>query len=562
MLYCRENIFTLQGAERMFIRYYQKGGSEYAEIRTSKRIDGKVRHERTNLGRVINKEKGVFQNRNRGVFVFTPEGGYQDAYTDDLPTSDTESPLPDRSARLAGRELEPVDFGDTFFVTEYIKQMGLYEILEGIIPNKKDTVLSLLLYKIIEDKKASMHCLTWWLGNYASFLFPNASLASQDISRCLESLASQTLQQSFFKKYLDLLYGNRRMPAILIDSTGLQSAGRMQMVQVSNHNGDVNREVRLIYVVDRDNHMPVYFRYVQGNIIDSTTLVTTYKELKQFGVDVRHAIVDAGYFTEGNAAELLSNGIPFICRVRLTLKLVTGLMGDSLEGVRDIESSKYAMKYANRLVYIKKMGTEYCGHAVYLYFGVDSTMKDMQKTKVMFELLESGKSASEIDIEIMKLGMFCLFSAEDLDEKDILPLYYTRQLVEQTFDVAKNYADILPLRVANEKTLSGHLFLCFIATAIVQHLQKAILEKKISRKLNPIGVMMSLRNHKSKVFENALVPYEPAVENNELYKLFKITVPKEIRLTAKNRQNHDVVVKSSCRSENDTVNEDPITDAL
>ena len=290
----------------MYIRYYQKGGNEYAEIRTSKRVCGKIRHERTNLGRVINRDKGVFQNREKGVFIFTPEGGFQNAYVDDLPADEQATLLLSRATCLAGRELEPVDFGNTFFVTEYIKQMGLYEILEGITPGCKDTVMSLLLYRIVEDKKASMHCLTWWLGNYASFLFPNANLTSQNISRCLESLASQTLQQSFFEKYLNLLYGKNRTPAILIDSTGLQSAGKMHLVQVSNHNGDINREIRLIYVVDRDNNMPLYFRYVQGNIIDSTTLVTTYKELQQYGVDVRHAIVDAGYFTEANAAELLS----------------------------------------------------------------------------------------------------------------------------------------------------------------------------------------------------------------------------------------------------------------
>ena len=527
----------------MFIRYYQKNGSEYAEIRTSKRVDGKILHERINLGRVINKDKGVFQNRKRGLFVFTPEGGFQDAYINDLPTSEIFTPPLTRSACLSGRELEPVDFGNTFFVTEYIKQMGLYPILEEISPDNKDTILSLLLYKIVEDKKASMHCLTWWLGNYASFLFPNANLSSQNISRCLELLGSQTLQQSFFKKYLNLLYGDCRTPAILIDSTGLPSSGKMQMIQVSNHNGEINSEVRLIYVVDRDNNMPLYFRYVQGNIIDSTTLVTTYKELQQYGVDVRHVIVDAGYFTEANAAELLSQGIPFVCRIKLNLKLVAGLMG-----VCDIESANYALKYANRLVYVKKMMTEYCGHTVHLYFGVDSTMKNMQKTKKMFEFLESGKSPEEIDIEMLKLGMFCLFSAENLDTKEILPIYYTRQLVEQTFDIAKNYADILPLRVANEKTLGGHLFLCFIATAIIQHLQKSILAKKISRKLNPIGIMMALRNHKSKVFEKALVPYEPAAENNELYKLFKITVPKEVKLSTQAQRKYEADITVLCQN--------------
>ena len=74
--------------------------------------------------------------------------------------------------------------------------------------------------------------------------------------------------------------------------------------------------------------------------------------------------------------------------------------------------------------------------------------------------------------------------------------------------------------------------------------------------------MMSLRNHKSKVFENALVPYEPAVENNELYKLFKITVPKEIKLSALNQRKHDAVMNSSSKPENSAIMEDPTTDGL
>ena len=57
-------------------------------------------------------------------------------------------------------------------------------------------------------------------------------------------------------------------------------------------------EIRLIYVIDRRNGMPVYFRYCPGNIVDVSTLCTTVAELSQYGVSTDYAIVDAGYFSE------------------------------------------------------------------------------------------------------------------------------------------------------------------------------------------------------------------------------------------------------------------------
>ena len=56
------------------------------------------------------------------------------------------------------------------------------------------------------------------------------------------------------------VYGDDGAAGILVDSTGVPNATRMDITQISNHNGDINREVRLIYVIDRDNGMPIYFR--------------------------------------------------------------------------------------------------------------------------------------------------------------------------------------------------------------------------------------------------------------------------------------------------------------
>ncbi len=125
-----------------------------------------------------------------------------------------------------------------------------------------------------------------------------------------------------------------------------------------------------------------------------------------------------------------------------------------------------------------------------------------------------------------KLGTFMLLSSDDMETKDILPLYYTRQQVEQVFDIGKNNADLLPLRIQHEDTFRGHLMLTFMATAIFQKLQRDILSRrKKGDRINPEGAFMKLRNQKCKVYEQNIIPQEPVKEVNDIYKLLGIKFP-------------------------------------
>jgi len=122
-----------------------------------------------------------------------------------------------------------------------------------------------------------------------------------------------------------------------------------------------------------------------------------------------------------------------------------------------------------------------------------------------------------------------LLSSDDMDTSEILPLYYTRQQVEQVFDIGKNYADLLPLRVQNEETFRGHLMLTFMATAVLQMLQRDIISKrKKKEKTNPEGALVNLRNQKCKVYAHSIVPQERVTTVNDVYKLLGIECPTTI----------------------------------
>ena len=76
------------------------------------------------------------------------------------------------------------------------------------------------------------------------------------------------------------------------------------------------------------------------------------------------------------------------------------------------------------------------------------------------ERVSSDKlSIEEYDKAQEALGVFMLISSKPIDPKEVLAVYYTRQQIEQTFDLGKNYAGMLPLNIQKEETFNGHMLL-------------------------------------------------------------------------------------------------------
>ena len=508
-----------------YIRYITKSnGQEYASLADTARNGSKVKQGYLgNLGRVVDKEAGIFQSRERGLFRYTLDDGYCDlpsAYLDKLgPKSKAE--------RLI------LDFGDSYFLHQFLEMQAFRDAFYKILPGQLDSLLSLVFYRILTDKKAYCYADTWWQGNYASILFPKAKIASQRVSEVLSAAGEEEVQREFFREYYRLLYGDQGTAGILIDSSGLPNASKMSVTQISNHNGDISLEARLIYVIDRKTGMPIYFRYCAGNIVDVTTLCTTLAELRQYGIAIDYAIVDAGYHDEKNVRELYKNNVSFITRLAPNRVLFKDVVK---EHIPDLTTSANALRYGNRLLYMKKAPMELYGYSGFAYIGVDVDSRNQQMKRAAFAAMDDKLTSEDADSKMAKLGVFVIVSSEDIGIGEILPLYYTRQQIEQVFDLGKNGADILPLRVQNEDTFRGHLMLTFLATVILQKLQRDILAKRKKKdKTNPEGALFTLRNQKCKVYEDEIVPQEAVKSVNDVYNLFKIKCPYAIsRYCSKN----------------------------
>jgi hypothetical protein len=493
----------------MNITYDKKASGLYAKLcRHAERQGDKIQKTYENLGKVIDKERGIYQNRERGVYIYDLEN---DVYS--KPDAEYQMPgAPDKEKLI-------LDFGDIHFLDTYLRREKFTTALDAIGYGNPDTLYAMLGYYIL-CTTAMRYAGDWWEGSYARILYPKANLTSQRVSDFLADIGTEQCLRGFFSKYIPYL-GKKVSTGsnILIDSTGLPNSIRFPLTAVSNHNGEISNEVRLIYVTQQETGLPIYFRYCPGNVIDVSTLIHTILELKEIGVNTKFAILDAGYCDESNISALYQGKISFVCRLKGNLKLYRNLIAQHLGS---IESKENFVSYNKRYAYIKRVTCELVtGYSAYAYIGLDVDRKASEAKKLFRRAKGEKLSDGEVFDEMSTQGAFVLVSSRPIAKNKILPTYYMRQQIEQIFDIGKNYADMLPLRVQNEDTFRGHLLMTFIASIVVKKLQ----DKLKDSMYNPISMFLNLRNQKCKVYDTKVIPQEAFKKANDVYKLFKIYCP-------------------------------------
>ena len=221
-------------------------------------------------------------------------------------------------------------------------------------------------------------------------------------------------------------------------------------------------------MVQQRTGLPLFFRYVAGNVIDVSTLTRTIAELKANGINTKFAILDAGYYTGKNADALLDAKISFISRLKSNLRVYKLAVEEHLA---TLEAKENLVRYNKRLVYIKcipcMIGAKE-DRPAYAYLCKDLTMKHELERHLVERAEDESISCDEIYVKMQVHGVFMLISSRRISKENILPLYYTRDQVEKVFELCKQGAKILPVSVETEATFRGHLMMTFMASVMLK----------------------------------------------------------------------------------------------
>jgi transposase len=512
-----------------FIRYQTRSNKETPSLygtfcpssHGSKRVKTEADKDRW-LGKVIDKERGIFYNRNDGFFRFTVESGYTKLSKPDCEMlSKAEKNLHNNSYKQA--KSCSIGFGDVFIINSYLESTGLFNIFKSASKADNDTLLSLILYRLLHHGP-NLYAYNWWERSYCQFIYPKAQLESQRISDYLVEIGDENNFRLFIDQYIKYTKTLTDKFNILIDSTGLPNSIKIPLTSVNNHNGVISNEIRLIFVVERNSGYPIYYRSVPGNIVDVSTLNMIIAELREYDIKIDRAILDAGYYSENNIKLLIDNGIPFMSRMICNRGLYNDLINIHVPSIK-VKSN--FVTYHGRSLFVKKVPVKLYSEQLpaFAYICLDINQQHIDEKNYYSKSLDKI-SDDQMLLDMNKHGVFILTSTIDIEISELLPCYYTRQSVEQIFDYLKNEADILPIRVHSKLAFNGHVLISFMTTICYIAISHALSKINIS----PRFAFEYLNSYYARKYTNRIIPDVSTKKINDVAKILKVKIPKTINI--------------------------------
>jgi transposase len=354
---------------------------------------------------------------------------------------------------------------------------------------------------------------TWFSGNIARILYSEANLPSQRLSDFFAWLGEEWIQRAFFKEYFALL-ANKHV-GTLIDSTGLPNEINCSLTGFSSHGGQGEQETRLIYVIDRSSGLPLYFRTIEGNIIDVTTIFNTIKEMEQYGINTDFALVDAGYYSEENIKFFFNSKISFLTRLLSNRNLYKNLIEQYSD---ELLKSSNSIVYGQRALFIKRVPITLHSYDCFAYIVLDlKRFADELSKSVIKAHDDKNYDINEIDDKIKTNGRLIFISSLEIEPIELLPLYYTRQSVENIFGILKNDLDVLPIRIHTKERFDGYMMFNFL-TLIV----RVLLGSHLGKNFIFEDVIMTTHNLLCKVYDKNILVNEIDAKCRKIFKQLKI----------------------------------------
>ncbi len=406
-----------------------------------------------------------------------------------------------------------LDFGDAFLLHRFLEKEGVTELLEKSFGENTNRLLNLISYRLCNPSSMRL-AATWQNGNAIKHLC-KTDLSSQRISDLLIDMGEEETYRRFFKNYLRFV--KHSSDGLVFDITAMPNQIHMPFTQWGYHDEDIDKQIKLMLVVDKASSMPLFFRYVPGNIGDVSTLKPTFEELKRLGITDSYFIFDAGFFSEDNIVSLQKAAIPFMVRLPSNRKLYKKLVEES----SDLESVRYGTRYGKRALFIKKREVGLFGEKAFAYVVLDPERKGREIRKMVLELDEIDSDYRGKEFMLRKKGIMILISSLKLESNEVVPLYYSRNVAEQLFKFSKDDLKLLPLRVHNEESMRGYLLSMFITLTVF-----LLLRKQLGKKVTVEEALLSLRTLKAKVFGEEMIISEVGKEQRKIFEKLGIMVPK------------------------------------
>jgi transposase len=305
-----------------------------------------------------------------------------------------------------------------------------------------------------------------------------------------------------------------------------------------NRDGENLPQINLASVHDRDGGLPLFYRITQGSIADTSTLSMTGQLMKDFGMQDFRFILDRGFCSQCNMAEMIGGGISFTMAVPLTSGQAKKFV---LDRRKKLGSPKHAFAWNGES--LQHMQGEWtvplsdgkqatCTGHLYL----DNRRRAAEESRLLAKIILIEAKAAEtpfarsadahawINANAHKLRKYLRVTTADggktfiigrknhalavrggmmgltlivttdgkMSKEEVLAEYRSRDCVEKAYDILKNENGQRRLHICTRDEAEGRMFLAFIALVISCELDRRMRKSELYSRYTTAEVLSEM----------------------------------------------------------------------
>ena len=339
-------------------------------------------------------------------------------------------------------------------------------VLEKVFQDDAKPLFLFALFRLTEQSPIK-NVPFYFMHSFLSEKWKDVSVSDKSISALLRRVGSNREKIMEYQKHFV-----REQETVLLDMTHVITNSKKIESAQSGYNNSMSFEtqVNLMYLFSANQHEPVYYRLLPGNIRDVKAFTLT---LQECGLKNVTLIADKGFYSKVNIEILNAEQLHYIVPLQRGSKLIPYPTSDTFNK----KNWDGYFTYHQKIIWYrtKKNVTLYLNQSLQIAEERDYLQRvEGQKEKYTM------KNFYDKQIHFGTLAL--LANDETKTAEDSYAQYKSRTNVESMFDAMKNVVEADKTYMQNDKAMEGWMFVNHIALQCYYLIYQQLLKHKLLKK--------------------------------------------------------------------------------
>ena len=360
-----------------------------------------------------------------------------------------------------------------------------------------------MVYAHCLDYKSVRNMPDWYKRTDLNVLLNLKELTQSRLVSAMDSINDEKIegyQETIFKNVKKTYSIDSK--GIVYDLTNTYFYGKKCSMGKVGRSKDGHRQEDLIQIAlatTQKEGIPVFHKTFDGNVHDSKTLPDICYNLDKFKIGPGLFVYDKGIVSEKNLNLMGKMGWFTLCALPLREKEKAVIrkflkrnkldqtsnmvdLGESSFYVKGLSHSFGSMKGKLAICYDESKKADLCRRQRSQILQAQQLRKENKKIDKSLEkfLTPQGRIRDDVvEKEQEFYGYTCIFSTKNVPDKDMVRLYFDKDIIEKAFRTLKGVSNLRPVRCWLKNRVKAHVFICYLSYLLLSLLKMNLKSKSI-----------------------------------------------------------------------------------